>query len=118
MTKDKTIITLKFPNGQSETLELDSCIFGGVLEGSEFPCGGYHGDLKVESSFVPMVHVMRAFIKICEEQNMSLEQSQFALEFCMKEAIKKEKANDPVDNVDLDTHMIKMKMEKGNRNVN
>lgn len=118
MSKEKTTVTLHFPNGQSEILKLDSFIFGGILEDVGFPCGGFHGDLSVDNSFVPMIHLMRAFIKICEEQKMTLEQSKFALEFCLKEAIKTEKENDPIDNVDLETHMIKMKWDKDKRDIN
>ena len=114
MTKEKTTLILHLPNGKTETLELESVIFGGIIADGGFPCGGYHGDLRFDKSFIPMIHSMRAFIKICMEQNMNHEQAQMTLEYCLSEAVKKEEENDPLENIDLDTHMIKMKKQNLN----
>jgi hypothetical protein len=112
---EKTTITLQLPNGSSESITLDACLFGGIIgDGSGFPCGGYHGNLDPTTSLISMIHIMRAFIKTGEENGMNLEQAKLSLDFCIQEAIKKEDQNDPLDNVDLETHMIKIRKDKTN----
>jgi hypothetical protein len=110
--KETTTITLNLPNGQTESLDLDACLFGGIMgDGTGFPCGGYHGSLDLNNTHVSMVHIMRAFIKICEEQGMSSQQAEASLDFCTKEALVREQNNNPLDNVDLETHMIKIRRD-------
>lgn len=115
MTKEKTTITLHLPHGKTERLNLDACLFGGVMgDGTGFPCGGYHGDLNIDNTMVSMVHIMRAFIKICEEQSMNLDMAKLSLDFCVGEAVGREGNKNPLDNIDIETHMLKIRKDKMN----
>jgi hypothetical protein len=113
--KEKTTLTLHLPNGKTESLNLDACLFGGIMgDGTGFPCGGYHGNLDLGNTHVSMIHIMRAFLKICEEQGLYPHMAKEALKFCLEEAVKRETENDPLDNVDLDTHMLKIRKDNVN----
>jgi hypothetical protein len=112
---EKTTIILQLPNGQTEKLNLDACLFGGIIgDGTGFPCGGYHGDLDLSNTHVSMIHIMRAFLKICEEQGLQPSMAKASLEFCLSEAVNRELQNDPLDNVDMETHMLKIRKDNIN----
>jgi hypothetical protein len=109
---EKTTIIMHLPYNQSEEIVLDGVLFGGIIgDGSGYPVGGYNGNLDIGKTTISMVHTIRAYLKLCEEQGLSLEQAKTTLDFCVKEAINKEQEGDPLDNVDLDTHMIKIRKD-------
>jgi hypothetical protein len=115
MKKERTTLTLHLPNGQRETLNLDACLFGGIIgDGTGFPCGGYHGNLDMDNTMVSMIHIMRAYLKICDEQGLNSEAGKMSLEYCLNEAVNRESKKDPKDNVDLTTHMLKFNPNKFN----
>lgn len=121
------------PIGEKTILDIESCIIGGVLaDGSGCPFGSFMGKLGFENSLLALSHVSRAFIKTSEEQlelfsrtlaekekttkNERLEAIRIMMVSCIDRAIKVEMENNANENVDLDTHILKMRFDMGRVN--
>lgn len=124
----KVEITFIPPVGKRQTIELDACIVGGVMgDSSKAPMGAYFGNLTFESTTITMIHIARSFIKCAEEQLIIMaenkepiitdrEKQLKAIKNMMLNIVDKafeiEKRNADEDNVDLETHMVKMRYDK------
>jgi hypothetical protein len=103
---------ITFEDGQ--TLNLGCGFAGGIMaDFTSAPVGLYVGSLDLADTSLSLTHLLRAVIKTnIEEQNMNFDQSKTFIEFCLKEAIKREKDNKNIDNATLQQHETVLKMRK------
>lgn len=112
--KKECNLTLLF---EGQKLELSSAFVGGWLaDESNAPMGMYTGELNIEDSSIALVHLLRAVIKMCvEEQNLNYPQTEMLLGFAVDEALKREIESNPEDNKTLKEHqeiLIKIRKDK------
>jgi hypothetical protein len=107
MDKERAILTIISEFGTKQEIPLSHCIVGGFMgDGSGVPMGAYVGDLDIMKIGVSFEHIVRAYIKLCNEQGQFKEDSHIRslMNFCIDRAFETEEKNDPDDNVDIDTH--------------
>jgi hypothetical protein len=81
-------------------------------DGSHSSLGLYTGSMDIAKTSLSMTHIIRSFIKLSEEQGLTLEQSLASLNFSIKKAVEMEKKNVPEDSQDYTEHLIKMRYDK------
>jgi hypothetical protein len=109
----RAIFTVIEPDGKRQEIPLKSALIGGFMgDGSNVPMGAYVGELNLIDMGVVLQHVFRAFIKISNEHKMTEDQITSFFEFELKEAIRIEKKQDSLNNIDYDTHVYMRKYGK------
>lgn len=113
MNEDK--VTISF--GDGDKIEMKCGFIGGIMaDFTEAPFGMYAGKLDIEKMSFALLSLNRAVIKLAQDDmNMTLKQAQVFLDFCVKEAIEKERANRDSDNVTLGQHEMFLKKKKNTK---
>jgi hypothetical protein len=121
------------PIGKETTIELSAAIFGGVLaDGSNCPAGAYLGSMSFEQSLASLEHVIRAFIKLVNEQGdlmssmgvsfaeITREEKLRAIKYLAQSVLDHsfdiEAKNREEDNVTLGEHIKKMRFDGVRKN--
>lgn len=106
-------LTLLF---EGQKLTLKSGFVGGFLaDFTGAPMGMYIGKLDMGDCNIALVHLLRAVIKLTnEELHMNPQQSKSFIEFALAEALKREKENKNIDNATLEQHELVVKMRRDN----
>jgi hypothetical protein len=104
--------------GDGTKIELESAFVGGRMKDvTNAPMGLYSGKMNIETAATCLVHLLRAAIKLCnEELTMSPRKYATFLHFCADKAIETELENHPDSNGTLAQHEVYLKMKQDKPN--